>query len=908
MTTTALGSPSGSFSTLCVLADLLRRLPQPESSSAPRQADVATFQVMPDLSKNISDFAGDGCASAARDWMEGLRQTATLHRWPTPFLLETAKSHLVGAAKDWYHSRSAEISSWEDFERTFRRTFYSQTRAAERWRRMQERVQQRNENTAAYFHAKVRLCRDARLDFCDTREQVLTGLRSRELCTMLLGRSHEDEDDLLHDIEEFERIDRDRRQRFGGASERGAPSNPPRMQPAPRTPLQDTFGYSSRDKRPPITNTNGERKCYNCSKFGHISRDCPEERRVEKCLKCGKFGHTQRHCQDSSTKSETNTVSAEKVHPGVLLKHVKWNGEKTLVGMIDTGSSGCLLRESAAVQCGAEMLEDATALYGFGSQGVPAVRAIGKCRADLVIDGVVGKNIPILVVPDGAQSVDLLVGRTFTELPYVTYARLGGSLHFWHKSECPFSHLETLTSCPKLRLKTAEETTLQANVINWVRLSSQSNVTGPVLFNNCGHEILIDMEGGEVTVPVFTSGRDDVVLRKGQRLGHATEVDIPGCEGMGENNCKEECGAAESEQILVTETRRPIMREEITVGPSVSEAQHPKDWDELIMRLRLVLGVFRKANLTLRLTKCAFAMDTVDFLGFRLKSGTVQPGETKVRAIAEFPTPKNVHDVRRFLGLTSFFRRFIPRYALTAEPLTRLTKKDAAFEWSAEQDESFMVLKERLTCEPVLQLYDPNAETELHTDASTKGLAAMLLQRKGDEWHLVYCVSKKTTDAESNYHSSKLEQMAIVWAVDRLRPLLLGISFTIVTDCQALVYLNAQRTLKPQIARWYDLIQEFTFTIKHRPGSRMLHVDSLSRGAVEDPTDTMCSLLAERFEVCVTFTVADQVLALQRGDEELRELIAALEKPPDCRTEDERRKTEGYSIKDGGACQEDRAG
>lgn len=205
-------------------------------------------------------------------------------------------------------------------------------------------------------------------------------------------------------------------------------------------------------------------------------------------------------------------------------------------------------------------------------------------------------------------------------------------------------------------------------------------------------------------------------------------------------------------------------------------------------------------------------MDTVDFLGFRLKSGTVQPGETKVRAIAEFPTPKNVHDIRRFLGLTSFFRRFIPRYALTAEPLSRLTKKDAVFEWSAEQDESFMVLKERLTCEPVLQLYDPNAETELHTDASTKGLAAMHLQRKGDEWHLVYCASKKTTDAESNYHSSKLELMAIVWAVDRLRPLLLGMSFTIVTDCQVLVYLNAQRTLKPQIARWYDLIQEFTFT------------------------------------------------------------------------------------------------
>ncbi|KAL3246910.1 hypothetical protein MRX96_057353 [Rhipicephalus microplus] len=79
-------------------------------------------------------------------------------------------------------------------------------------------------------------------------------------------------------------------------------------------------------------------------------------------------------------------------------------------------------------------------------------------------------------------------------------------------------------------------------------------------------------------------------------------------------------------------------------------------------------------------------MDSVVFLGFRLKSGTVQPGDMKVRAIAEFPTPKSVNDIKRFLGLTSFFRRFTPRYALVAEPLSRLTRKDTAFQWSAEQN------------------------------------------------------------------------------------------------------------------------------------------------------------------------------------------------------------------------------
>ncbi|KAG0414376.1 hypothetical protein HPB47_008461 [Ixodes persulcatus] len=194
-----------------LLTDLLGRLALPAQSGAADVSGVATFQVMPDLSKNISNFDGSEDAAAARDWIENLKRTATLHKWPTPFLLETAKSHLTGAAKDWLRSRHAEIASWEDLEYQFRRTFVSQFRAAERWSRMQDRVQQRNESTIAYFHSKIH-----------TREQVLTGLRSRQLCTMLMGRTHEDGDDLLHDIQEFERIDRERQERFGRQLEKGA--------------------------------------------------------------------------------------------------------------------------------------------------------------------------------------------------------------------------------------------------------------------------------------------------------------------------------------------------------------------------------------------------------------------------------------------------------------------------------------------------------------------------------------------------------------------------------------------------------------------------------------------------------------------------------------------------------------
>lgn len=104
--------------------------------------------------------------------------------------------------------------------------------------------------------------------------------------------------------------------------------------------------------------------------------------------------------------------------------------------------------------------------------------------------------------------------------------------------------------------------------------------------------------------------------------------------------------------------------------------------------------------------------------------------------------------------------------------------------------------------------------------------------------------------------------MAIVWAVDRLGPLLLGIRFNIVTDCRALVSLNAQRTQKPQIVRWHELMQEFDFAIKHRLETKMLQVDDLSRGPVETPDDTRNKILEERFEVSSVCSIEDQVLIM----------------------------------------------
>ncbi|KAL1437205.1 hypothetical protein MTO96_049187 [Rhipicephalus appendiculatus] len=175
---------------------------------------------------------------------------------------------------------------------------------------------------------------------------------------------------------------------------------------------ETVYSNHGTDRRQPLPSINqhGERKCYNCNIYGHIARDCPEPKRPLKCQRCQATDHTQRSYQAfSSNESNVATEALPCTGAGhVLIKEVIFNDDFTLVGLIDTGSSGCLLRASAAARCGIEMVQEPTTLYGFGSKNVPTTRSLGHSQAKISIDGVVAEKVPLLVVPDDAQSVDPL--------------------------------------------------------------------------------------------------------------------------------------------------------------------------------------------------------------------------------------------------------------------------------------------------------------------------------------------------------------------------------------------------------------------------------------------------------------------------------------------------------------------
>ncbi|KAK9674807.1 RNase H-like domain found in reverse transcriptase [Popillia japonica] len=353
-----------------------------------------------------------------------------------------------------------------------------------------------------------------------------------------------------------------------------------------------------------------------------------------------------------------------------------------------------------------------------------------------------------------------------------------------------------------------------------------------------------------------------------------------------------------------------------------------KTWSEMLKRIELVLNALRDAKLTLKLNKCKFASTEVDYLGFIVTRDGIKPSARKTVAIRDFPRPRNPHDIRRFLGLISFFRRFVPGCAEKTRPLSELVKKDAVYQWKQEQENAFVILKEALLTEPVLALYDPTAPTELHTDASAKGLAGMLLQMDHDsnptaptELHtdasakglagmllqmdhdskmrLVYCVSRSTTEAEEKYHSSKLELLAVVWCVERLRPMLIAIHFTIVTDCQALIYINSKKCKSPQIARWANLLEEYDYTIIHRSGEKMKHVDALSRAPTEELEETMESTIDERVTMYPLMPEEDRVICMQRADERIKRLIDIFTKPEYRRSKEEKGLIKDYAFRDG---------
>ena len=188
-----------------------------------------------------------------------------------------------------------------------------------------------------------------------------------------------------------------------------------------------------------------------------------------------------------------------------------------------------------------------------------------------------------------------------------------------------------------------------------------------------------------------------------------------------------------------------------------------------------------------------------------MSSAGIEPDPAKTEKIEKFPRPTDATSVKRFLGLASYYRRFVPRFSIVSAPLNQLTRKDASFVWSKECEDSFQSLKGALMTAPVLAYpkFGPGNSFVLETDASIVGLGAVLSQMQPDGTvHSIAYASRSVNKHEQNYGISELKTLGLVWAVRYFRPYLLGHLCVVYTDYAAcLSILNTQKP-SVKLARW----------------------------------------------------------------------------------------------------------
>ena len=241
--------------------------------------------------------------------------------------------------------------------------------------------------------------------------------------------------------------------------------------------------------------------------------------------------------------------------------------------------------------------------------------------------------------------------------------------------------------------------------------------------------------------------------------------------------------------------------------------------------LRVVLQILRENQLYAKFSKCQFWLDSVAFLGHVISAKGVYVDLQKIEAIVNWKPPTNVTEIRSFLGLAEYYRKFVEGFSKLAAPLTKLTRKEKMFVWSESCQQSFDELKWKLTSAPILTLPSGQDGYTVYCDASRQGLGCVLMQHE----NVIAYASRQLKKHEQNYPTHDLELAAVVFALLIWRHYLYGVPCRLFTDHKSLQYLFTQKELNMRQRRWVELIKDYECTIEYHPRKANVVADALSR-------------------------------------------------------------------------------
>src|SRR3569832_84803 len=291
---------------------------------------------------------------------------------------------------------------------------------------------------------------------------------------------------------------------------------------------------------------------------------------------------------------------------------------------------------------------------------------------------------------------------------------------------------------------------------------------------------------------------------------------------------------------------------------------HCKDLQNIFERLKA-------ANLKLKLRKCQLVQNKINYLGHIISKEGLRVDPAKTDAIAEMPIPQNIKQLKSFLGLCSYYRRFLQNLVMSSSHLNKLLNKDQPFVWTHECQQNFDQIKQSLQQTTTLAFPDFTKPFIVQTDASKEGIGAVLSQLDGDLEKPIAFASRTLSKPEKNYSTMEQEALAIVWGLKYFRPYIYGHKIILYTDHAPIRLLKLKDDSSPRLVRWIMALQQYDLQVKYRKGSQNQNADALSRLPIPDRQDNTVNTV--QFD-------RNHLIDEQRRDTFLGPIYALLAGPP----------------------------
>jgi len=275
---------------------------------------------------------------------------------------------------------------------------------------------------------------------------------------------------------------------------------------------------------------------------------------------------------------------------------------------------------------------------------------------------------------------------------------------------------------------------------------------------------------------------------------------------------------------MINEGKVAAFVDDVLIGTETEEG-HDEIVEEVLRRLE-------KNDLYIKLEKCAWKVQKVNFLGVVMGQGKIKMEEDKVAGVLSWPVPKTVRDVRKFLGLANYYKRFVKDFAKLARPLNNLTKKDEKWKWEEQQQKAFEQLKTVFTSRPLLVAPDLDKEFRVEADTSNFAMGGVLsIKCEDSKWRPIAYISKSLNETKRNYKIHNKEMLAVIRCLEAWRHFLEGTrsKFEVWTDHKNLEYFMSNQKLNCRQVRWALYLSRFDFVLKHISESKMGKADGLSK-------------------------------------------------------------------------------